>query len=108
MSASPGLDRVLERFQPDWNKTRPRPSLIVSCYPWISTPEGWLGVSSQDENALAKPASPSRRGRRSAPRDIAARLEAAFRTGAADAIQQAHQAGLAVPVLDKADSLVWI
>src|SRR3954447_24231714 len=42
----------LERFQPDWNKTRPRPSLIVSCYPWISTPEGWLGVSSQDENAL--------------------------------------------------------
>src|SRR3954452_8086198 len=44
----------LERFQPDWNKTRPRPSLIVSCYPWISTPEGWLGVSSQDENALAR------------------------------------------------------
>src|SRR3954452_2167664 len=47
------LPRKLERFQPDWNKTRPRPSLIVSCYPWISTPEGWLGVSSQDENALA-------------------------------------------------------
>src|SRR3954454_15678431 len=44
----------LERFQPDWNKTRPRPSLIVSCYPWISTPEGWLGVSSQDENALTQ------------------------------------------------------
>src|SRR3954452_7681186 len=53
------LPRKLERFQPDWNKTRPRPSLIVSCYPWISTPEGWLGVSSQDENALAPVRTPS-------------------------------------------------
>jgi hypothetical protein len=52
----------------------------------------------------AKPASLSRRRRRS----IAAKLEAAFRASAKDAIQQAHQAGLAVPVLDKADRLVWI
>src|SRR3954470_6358305 len=50
----------LERFQPDWKKPPPRPSLIVSCYPWISTPEGWLGVSSQDENALVHRAAAER------------------------------------------------
>src|SRR3954453_6421773 len=31
-------DLGLERFQPDWNKTRPRPSLVVRCYSWISIP----------------------------------------------------------------------
>jgi hypothetical protein len=55
-----------------------------------------------------KTASRPRRGRRSKHDDVATRLEAAFRAGAADAIQQAHDAGLAVPVLDKADRLAWI
>jgi hypothetical protein len=40
--------------------------------------------------------------------EIAARLESGFRQAAAEAIQQAHEANLPVPIVDTAGDLAWL
>jgi len=66
-----------------------------------------MRVSPGPDVPQGKTASRPKRGRRSKRDDIAARPKAAFRAGATDAIQQAYDPGLVVPLLDTADRLAW-